>query len=179
MVLLRSQLLIRSALTAVIALALVGCFGEQSGFQDLDSYMTELRARPTGKIEALPRFRPYEAFTYSASGLRSPFEPQLKIMVSSEVMNNNIRPDMKRFKQYLEQFEVDSFIMVGSISNDDGLWGLIRGEDGIHRVKVGDYLGKNHGRITHIEDGELRLVEIIPAGPSFWVERLRVLRLNP
>lgn len=162
-----------------ISLILAGCFGGQGGYQDIDAYMAEMRARPTGKIEPLPDFRLYEVFTYSASALRSPFEPPLKLALTNEAKTNNIRPNPSRSKQFLEKFEVDSFSMVGSISNDDGLWGLVRGEDGVHRVKVGDYLGKNHGRITYIDDEELRLVEIIPAGLSYWVERPRVLRVNP
>ena len=170
---------LRNLVIVGTALTLAGCFGGQEGYRDLDNYMAEVRTRPTGQIEALPEFRPYEAFTYSASGLRSPFEPPLKLALTSEVKNNNIRPNMQRPRQYLEKFEVDTFSLVGSISNDDGLWGLVRGEDGVHRVKVGDYLGKNHGRITYIDDEELRLIEIIPAGPSYWVERPRVLRLNP
>ena len=179
MTLLSSHTLIRGAILVGTTLALAGCFGGQEGYRDLDSYMDEVRSLPTGKIEILPEFRPYEAFTYSASGLRSPFEPPLKLTLTNEVKNNNVRPDMERPRQYLEKFEVDTFAMVGSISNDDGLWGLVRGGDGVHRVKVGDYLGKNHGRITYIDDEELRLVEIIPAGSSYWVERPRVLRLNP
>lgn len=179
MTLFYSQPLTRGVIIVTSVLALGGCFGGQEGYSDLDQYMTEVRARPTGNIEALPEFRPYEAFNYSASGLRSPFDPPLKLALTSEVKNNNIRPDMERPKQYLEKFEVDTFSMVGFISNDDGLWGLVRGEDGVYRVKVGDYLGKNHGRITYIDDEELRLVEIIPAGLSYWVERPRVLRITP
>ena len=174
-----SRLPVGNLVIAGLSLILAGCFGGQQGYQDLDAYMAEMRARPTGRIEPLPEFRPYEAFTYSASNRRSPFEPPLKLALTTETRNNNIRPDQGRAKQYLEQFEVDSFSMVGSISNDEGLWGLIRGEDGVHRVRVGDYLGKNHGRITYIDDEELRLIEIIPAGPAYWVERPRVLRIAP
>ena len=169
----------QSIAIASISLILAGCFGGQGGYQDLDAYMAEMQARPTGKIEPLPEFHPYEAFTYSASGLRSPFERPLKLALTTEAKNNNIRPEVNRPRQFLEQFEVDTFAMVGSISNDEGLWGLVKGEDGVHRVKVGDYLGKNHGRITYIDDEELRLLEIIPAGPAYWVERPRVLRVNP
>ena len=169
----------RGIIVITASIILVGCFGGQGSYQDLDAYMAEMRARPTGKIEPLPEFTPYEIFNYSASGLRSPFEPPVKLALSNEAKNSNIRPDANRQKQFLENFEVDSFTMVGSISNDDGLWGLIRGDDGVHRVKVGDYLGKNHGRIIHIGDDELRLVEIIPAGPKYWVERPRVLRITP
>ncbi len=156
-----------------------GCLDlSSSGFQDLDQYMAEMRARPTGKIEPLPEFRPYEAFTYSASAKRSPFEPPAKVTISEDQLNSNIKPDPNRAKEYLEQFEVDSFNMVGSISNDEGLWGLIRGEDGVHRVRIGDYLGRNHGRIVFIDDSEIRLMEIVPAGPGFWIERPRAIRLS-
>ena len=59
-----------------------------------------------------------------------------------------------------------------------GFWGLLHGKEGVHRVKVGDYLGRNHGRITYIDDKELRVTEIVPAGPKYWVERPRVFRVN-
>ncbi|MGI9277525.1 MAG: pilus assembly protein PilP [Endozoicomonas sp.] len=160
-----------------VVLILTGCSG-QSGFEDLDEYMGDIRSRPKGKIEPLPRFRPYEAFAYKASGLRSPFDPPVKVTADSQKINSNVKPDANRVKQYLEQFDIDTFSLTGSISNDQGLWALVRASDGIHRVKVGDYLGKNHGRVTYIDDAELRIIEIVPAGVKVWVERPRVLRLN-
>ena len=161
----------------VVVLTLTGCSG-QSGFEDLDVYMEDIRSRPKGKIEPLPRFRPYEAFAYKASGLRSPFDPPIKVKAANQQVNSNVKPDSNRVKQYLEQFDIESFSLTGSISNDQGLWALVRASDGIHRVRVGDYLGKNHGRVTYIDDAELRIVEIIPAGDKVWVERPRVMRLN-
>ncbi|WP_257295728.1 pilus assembly protein PilP [Endozoicomonas sp. YOMI1] len=161
------------------ALILSGCLdGGRQGYQDIDGYMAEMRTRPTGNIEPLPKFRPYEAFTYQASAKRSPFKQPVKIELTTEQLNSNIKPDPHRVKQYLEQFELDSFHLVGSISNDEGFWGLVRGSDGVHRVRVGDYLGRNHGRITYLDDQELRVTEIVPAGPSYWIERPRVLRVN-
>lgn len=173
------MMIVRSLFIFGLILSLGGCFGSNPGaYQGIDSYIAEVKTRPTGSIEPLPEFRPYEAFTYSASGLRSPFEPPLKIALTRQQKNSNIRPDPSRTKQYLEQFEIDTFAMVGSISNDEGQWGLLKGEDGVHRVKVGDYLGQHHGRITFINDEEVRLMEIIPAGPSFWIERPRTLSIN-
>ncbi|KEQ18933.1 pilus assembly protein PilP [Endozoicomonas numazuensis] len=164
-------------LVVCAGVVLAGCSGN-SGFSDLDQYMAEMKAKPSGRIEPLPTFTPYEAFTYRASGLRSPFEPPIKVKASDREFNSNVKPDNSRVKQYLEQFDIETFALVGSISNDDGLWGLIRGDDGIHRVRVGDYLGKNHGRITYIDDSELRIIEIVPAGSEVWIERPRSLRLD-
>ncbi|WP_252176560.1 pilus assembly protein PilP [Endozoicomonas sp. 4G] len=164
-------------LVVCLGFLLAGCSGN-TGFSDLDQYMAEMKAKPSGTVEPLPTFTPYEAFTYRASGLRSPFEPPIKLKVSDRSLNSNVKPDNRRTRQYLEQFDIETFALVGSISNDDGLWGLVRGDDGIHRVRVGDYLGKNHGRITYIDDSELRIVEIVPAGSNLWIERPRSLRLD-
>ncbi|WP_257263500.1 pilus assembly protein PilP [Endozoicomonas sp. ONNA2] len=171
--------LLQLGIAASAALILAGCSdGGRQGYQDIDDFMAEMRARPTGNIEPLPSFRPYEAFTYQASAMRSPFKQPVRIELTPEQLNSNLKPDASRVKQYLEQFELDSFRLVGSISNDEGFWGLVQGADGVHRVRVGDYLGRDHGRITYLDDQELRLTEIVPAGPSYWIERPRVLRVN-
>ena len=66
------------ALLVAGLLGLAGC-GSSSDFDDLRSYMDEVRAKPKGAIEPLPTFQPYESFTYRAASLRSPFQPPVKI----------------------------------------------------------------------------------------------------
>ena len=52
-----------SWLSLVFCALLVGC--DASGdFADLQSYMDEVKAKPKGAIEPLPKFQAYEAFTY-------------------------------------------------------------------------------------------------------------------
>lgn len=164
--------------TATLAMALLaGCSG-QSGYEDIDDYMDDILARPTGKIEPLPTFKPYETFSYNAAGIRSPFDPPIKVSASGNQVNSNVKPDLNRIKQYLEQFDIDTFSLAGSMSNDQGLWALVRASDGIHRLKVGDYLGRNHGRVVFIGETELKIIEVVPAGEEIWIERPRVLRLD-
>ncbi len=139
--------------------------------------MAEIRSRPAGKVEPVPVFESYEYFSYGASGMRSPFEPPKRALERKRI-DNGVKPDPNRVKEYLEQFDIASFSMVGTISNHLGLWGLVRGEDGIHRVKAGDYLGRNHGRITFIDDQEIQLIEIMPINQGHWVERQRRIPLT-
>ena len=162
---------------ALINILLVGC-AEQSSIADLDQFVAQMRAKPSGKIEALPEFKPYEAFTYRASGLRSPFEPPVSLKNNNREINSNVRPDFDRPKQFLEQFDIESFELVGSISNGEGLWGLVRSEAGVYMVKEGDYLGRNHGRIDYIDEEEIRVIEIVPAGAEIWIERPRSMILE-
>jgi type IV pilus assembly protein PilP len=68
--------------------------------------------------------------------------------------------------------------MVGTLSNDAGTYALITGSDGVHRVKIGDYLGTNHGKVVAISESQIDVVEIVTDGEGGWVERPRSLTLK-
>ncbi|EAA3799172.1 pilus assembly protein PilP, partial [Salmonella enterica subsp. enterica] len=44
--------------------------------------------------------------------------------------------------------------------------------------KVGDYLGRNHGRVTAVDEAGINVVEIVPDGEGGWLERPRSLTLK-
>jgi type IV pilus assembly protein PilP len=168
--------------TRVVLLLLVsglaGC-GADSDFSDLQAYMDEVRARPKGAIEPLPKFQPYESFTYSAAALRSPFQPPIKIdMANRQRGSQEVKPDEARVRQFLEGFNIEVFEMVGTLANEEAVYALVNGAGGVHRVKVGDYLGRNHGRILAIDESKVDVVEIVPDGEGGWLERPRSLSLK-
>ncbi|TWI54175.1 type IV pilus assembly protein PilP [Pseudomonas duriflava] len=167
----------RILLSGLVLTILSGC-GSGDDVSDLQSYMDEVRARPKGSIEPLPQFQPYEPFSYSAAGMRSPFQPPIKIdLAARQKGSKNIKPDENRPKQFLEGFNIDTFQMVGTLANQTGRYALIKGAGGVHRVKVGDYLGQNDGRIIAITDSQIDVVEIVPDGEGGWLERPRTLSL--
>lgn len=168
----------RMSFALLLCAQLAGC-GEGGDFSDLQLYMDEVRARPQGAIEPLPKFQPYEAFTYGASALRSPFQPPVKIDLATQQRGSkDIKPDETRIKQFLEGFNIETFEMVGTLAKDDGVFGLIRGAGGVHRVKVGDYLGRNHGKVMAVDEAKIDVVEIVPDGEGGWLERPRSLTLK-
>lgn len=163
---------------SVALMALAGCNDDRS-FSDLSSFMEEARARPTGTIEPLPKFRAYQAFTYNASNMRSPFQPPVKIdLVNRQKGSRLVKPDETRVRQFLETFNIESFEMVGTMANETGTFALLKGAGGVHRVKVGDYLGRNNGRIVSINDSAVDVVEIVPDGEGAWLERPRSISLK-
>jgi type IV pilus assembly protein PilP len=168
-----------SRLTLALALsALAGC-GSGGDFADLHAYMDEVRARPKGAIEPLPKFQPYESFTYRAASLRSPFQPPVRVdVVSRQKGTQEIKPDEARVKQFLEGFNIETFVMVGTLENTTGFYALVSGAGGVHRVKVGDYLGRNHGKILAIDESKVDVIEIVPDGEGGWLERPRSLSLK-
>ncbi|WP_296248801.1 pilus assembly protein PilP [Pseudomonas sp. UBA4194] len=158
-------------------LMLAGC--GSGDFSDLDAFMAEVKARPKGKIEPIPRFAPYQAFNYEAAALRSPFQPPIKVeQVNRPKGSKLIKPDETRVKQFLEGFNIEEFEMVGTLGNEAGRFALMRGAGGVHRMKVGDYLGRNDGRIISITDAQVDVVELVPDGEGGWLERPRTIPLK-
>jgi type IV pilus assembly protein PilP len=59
------------------------------------------------------------------------------------------------------------------------LWGLVKASDGtIHRVQVGNYMGKNYGKIINISTDKIDLMEIVPDQPGTWREQQTSLMLT-
>jgi type IV pilus assembly protein PilP len=162
----------------LLAALLVGCGGDRD-FKDLQEFMAKTRAKPGGKVEPIPTFPPYEVFKYSASALRSPFDVPATV-TSERVSGVRVSaPNEARAREVLENYNFASLTMVGSLYRDGARWSLI--DDGagqIHRVTIGNYMGKNHGRIVSVGEDRTDVVEVIPDGENGWVERPRTLSLK-
>ncbi|KJZ36161.1 MULTISPECIES: pilus assembly protein PilP [Pseudomonas] len=166
-------------LSMVVLFASLTACDNSNDVGDLDAYLNEVRLRAPGKIEPTPTFRSYPTFTYSAANLRSPFSRQVRVDLAGQKRGSrNVTPDLNRVKQYLEGFNIEQFEMVGTISNATGSFALLRGAGGVHRLKVGDYLGRNDGRIVAISGSQVDVIEIVPDGEGAWLERPRTLPLK-
>lgn len=164
-------------LVPALLACLAGC-GAESDLGELRQYAERTVNRPPGQIEPLPEFVSYEPFTYSAANLRSPFEAPAEFNAQLP-QSEEVRPDENRPREYLEQFSIQSLTMVGSLRRGGRAWALVRDETGrVHRVTVGNYLGKNHGRIIGVTPTQINLVEIVPSGNGGWIERPQVLALQ-
>ena len=171
----------RAWLSVILVSLLAGC-SQDRGFADLDRFMDETRAKPRGHVEPLPEFKAYEAFTYSAADRRSPFEPpvEVQLTMAEQPQESNVQPDLDRPREALENFDLKDLRMVGTLQGPSGdLYALIRDSSGgIHRVRTGNYMGQNYGRIVGVSETRIELIEIVPNGRGGWVERPRSLTLE-
>lgn len=169
-----------NAATLMLLCLLLAACGGNDGMDDLQQFIIEVSLRPGGPVEPLPQFQPYEAFTYSAASLRSPFD--VPIMAGTSVAAepvSEVKPDFNRTPEALEAFALSNLNMVGMITRGNATIALIQDENGrIHRVGRGGYLGRNHGRIMTVSPTEIELTEIVPSGDGAWVERPRTLALQ-
>jgi type IV pilus assembly protein PilP len=169
----------RSLSWAIATLAgLSGC--GQSDLSDLKTYIADVKSRTKIEVDPLPEVRTVEPFVFSGEDLRDPFVPDEKMQEPEEErVETGIRPDTARPKEELESYDLETLQMVGTVVQQGALWGLIKAVDGtIHRVRVGNYLGKNYGKIVSIKENMIELVEIVADGPGIWRERKAGLNLS-
>lgn len=156
----------------VATLVLSGCSPRDT---ELAEFITQTKQEQPGGVEPLPEVKPYESYFYTDQSLRSPFVPG----GNADSANAGVRPDVKRNRQFLEQFSLDTLSMVGTLRMGARQYALVRTSDGlVHRVVQGDYLGQNDGRITAIAPSQINVTEIVPDGLGGYMERTASLALN-
>lgn len=149
-----------------------GCGG--GDMSDLKAYVQEVKSRSEAPIEPIPEIRQPEIYAYRSreAELRDPFTVDLPEEKPAEGGGSGIRPDELRQKEELEAFPLDTLRMVGTVARDENRWALVQNKKGvIYRVKSGNYLGQNHGRITAVFEDRVELVEIVPDRAGGYVEQ--------
>ncbi len=157
------------------SLGLQGCNNDD--FSDLKKHIRKVKAKPKQEIAPLPESKPVEPFLFNLDGSRDPFKPtdipeeEEEILGDDDVPSNGIKPDLNRRKEELESYPLDTLEMVGTVKTDV-LWGLVRSKDGVRRVRVGNYVGGNYGKIMQITEKKIILVEIVAdKKPNTWYEK--------
>jgi type IV pilus assembly protein PilP len=157
---------------------LLGC--ADSGMRDLEAYVDEVKARDPGPIPPIPEVKQAESYTYVPGGRRDPFTPAEEGDLTPTTADlSGPRPDPNRRKEELEGYSLDTMRMVGTLEQNEDTWGLVQTSDGtIHRVRDGNYMGRNHGRIVRIDEDEIELTELVPNGSGGWLERQQSIALS-
>lgn len=160
------------------SLLLIACSPERD-YSDLQTFVNEVDLRPGSEIEPVPEFDPYEGFMYGAGAMRSPFEVPLVLDTRSDaVLAQDVEPDFDRMLEPLENHSLAELRMVGMLNRNGVFEALVEDAFGeVHRAGVGDYMGRNYGRIRNISRTQLNIMEIVPSGDG-WVERPQTLALQ-
>ena len=70
-------------------------------------------------------------------------------------------------------------LFVGQLEKDNEQWAIVTSPDSlVHRVKVGNYIGQNFGKITAVTESQLEITELIQDGMGGWIERDAALSLG-
>ncbi|MDQ2779525.1 MAG: pilus assembly protein PilP [Pseudomonadota bacterium] len=173
-----SRTLKSTALVLSLAAALLaGCSADEG---ELQSWMEQQRREAKPNVSPLQAPKKFDPAPYKMADAIEPFSTRkLSVAIKQEQRGPNslLSAEMNRRKEPLEAYPLDSMTMVGSVSRGVPT-ALLRVDNLLYQVKVGDHLGQNYGRISHIDETEIKLREIVQDAAGEWIEREAALQLQ-
>ena len=140
------------------------------------------KARPT--IKPLPEPKPYTAVEYVAAGGVEPFNVARLVQAINAANANSPTSALYRSvaegrrKQPLESYPLDSMQYVGMLQKDGRSVALIKVDNLLYQVRIGDFMGQNFGRVLVISESQVALREVAQDTVGEWVERNTTLNLQ-
>lgn len=168
----------RVVLLALSGGLLVACSAEH---EELQAWMDQQRREAKPNVAPLQAPRKFDPQPYSAAQAVEPFsEQKLSVALKQEARQPNslLSAELNRRKEPLEAYPLDSMSMVGSVAKQGQPFALLRVDNLLYQVKVGDYLGQNYGRIVKISETEVVLREIVQDPAGELIERRASLQLQ-
>ena len=157
--------------------------GSSSG-DELREWMATQRAQAQPRVKPIAEPKQFKPESYPLANEAEPFS-KLKLTQAlgkeANLAASNgalIAPELKRRKEPLEEFPLDSMTLVGSMVRDKKPVALVKVGPLLYQVRPGDYLGQNYGRVVKIVENEITLREIVQDAIGEWIERPASLLLQ-
>ncbi len=166
------------AVAVALAAGLSGCGGEQ---EELQVWMDQQRREVKPNVPPLLPPKRFDPQPYDQAQAVEPFSNQkLAVALKQEARQPNslFAGEMNRRKEPLEAYPLDSMSMVGSVARSGRPTALLKVDNLLYQVKVGDYLGQNYGKVTKISETEVTLREVVQDAAGEWIERPAALQLQ-
>ncbi len=168
----------RAALLLIAAALLAGCDADQ---QELQGWMDQQRREVKPSVQPLAAPKKFDPAPYDAAQVVDPFSNQkLAVAVKQEARQPNsvFAAEFNRRKEPLEAYPLDAMSMVGSVTKAGVQFALLKVDNLLYQVKLGEHLGQNYGRVTRISETEVTLREIVQDATGEWTERTGTLQLQ-
>ena len=168
---------VQVALVLSAAVVMTGCTAD---IDEVQQWMEQQRREVKPNVPPLQAPKKFDPQPYAAAGAVEPFSTQ-KLAVAfkrdERAPSSLLAGELKRRKEPLEAYPMDSMSMVGSVNKLGVPFALLRVEGLLYQVKVGDYMGQNYGRILRISEADLVLREVVQDAAGEWIERNSTLQL--
>lgn len=168
----------RALLAAGVVVLAAGCGSEN---EELQAWMDQQRREVKPSVTPLVPPKKFDPAPYASAQAVEPFSNQkLSVALKQEAKQPNslVAAELNRRKEPLEFYTLDGMNMVGSVTKQGKPFALLKVDNLLYQVKVGDYLGQNYGKVTRIGETEIALREIIQDAAGEWIERPATLQLQ-
>lgn len=163
----------------LLSLALLaGCSADHD---ELRGWMEQQRREAKPNVAPLQAPKRFDPQPYTTAQAIEPFSTQkLSVALKQEARQPNslLAAELNRRKEPLESYPLDSMSMVGSVNREGRPFALLRVDNLLYQVKVGDHLGQNYGLITKIAETEIVLRELVMDSGGEMIERPATLQLQ-
>ncbi|HRH88682.1 MAG TPA: pilus assembly protein PilP [Rubrivivax sp.] len=157
---------------------LAGCGAEN---EELQEWIERQRREVKPNVSPLSPPKKFEAQPYASAQAVDPFSNQklsVALKVEAKQPNSMLGAELSRRKEPLEAYPLDSMSMVGSVAKQAQPFALLRVDNLLYQVKLGEHIGQNYGRIMKITETQIELREIVQDAAGEWIERTSTLQLQ-
>lgn len=148
---------------------------------DLTRFVTEIKKQYYPINDKLPALIDHAPLRFTQQQARNPF-------FKSKQLNNNVdntntskncwQPDFKHAVESLEHFSLGDLQMRGTLKLSHELWAIVEASNGIfYKVKPGNYLGFNNGKILSISETAISLSEFKIKHDNCWEKQITEMKL--
>lgn len=167
----------RLGLPLLAALLLAGC--ADRGVNEVRTWMKQVEKQTVPQVKPLAEPKTFVPYAYDSREALDPFD-QAKLLgeLARAAQSNANQPDLNRPKELLENYPLDTMQMVGSIRKGGVDYALLQIERTLYRVRTGQRLGQNYGRIVRVSDSAIEIRESVQDATGEWVERIAHIELQ-
>lgn len=167
----------RVGVPLLAALLLAGC--ADRGVNEVRTWMKKVEKETVPKVKPLSEPKNFVPYAYDSREAVDPFDPnKLLGELARAAKNNANQPDLNRPKELLENYPLDTMQMVGSMRKDGVDYALLQIDRTLYRVRSGQRLGQNYGRIVRVNDSAIEIRESVQDATGDWVERIAHIELQ-
>lgn len=169
-----------------LSLALAASLGACSPpADDLDAWMQQQRSAAQPAAVALPDYPAFVPLDYGARGRFDPFDPRRSAPPEPATAGRGggappaaLASELARPRGPLELRPLEEITLVGTLAGAAGVQALVRVDERLYPVRIGDRLGPNRGRVVRIDERRIELRELVQDASGAWAERATMLKIQ-
>lgn len=163
-------------LIVILVLLLSACDEQHDG--DLRAWMAEVKRRHHAQPTTVPPAAAIPEFRYQPAARIDPFDLAKLALADERHSGESLQPDLRRAREPLESFPLDSVRLIGSLRRGREVVALIEADKQIYQLRVGGHLGQDFGKVIAIGDKSVDIEELVPEGGGRWTQRRTQLVLQ-
>lgn len=168
---------------STLAVMLTGCSilaaGCENSQENITKWMSEQTADMRGVVKPLPEVKIFPVVDYIALNDLEPFNATRIEPAKPEkrrLDDPRLNPDRQR--EPLESYPLESLTMVGILGKGKSINALIQADKALYQVRVGNFMGRNFGKVIAINQDSLELQELLEDLNEGWIEHVTTVQLQ-